>query len=77
MRLRGWRHGDRIRLAAGSKKVKKVFAEARIPAPDRRGRPLLVDVEEQVLWIAGVARAAEPSPAGPNEGWTIAIQEAE
>ena len=49
--------GDRIRLAAGTKKVKKLFLEQRIPAPRRERTPLLVDAEGDVLWIPAVACA--------------------
>jgi tRNA(Ile)-lysidine synthase len=49
--------GDRIRLAAGTKKVKKLLLEARIPRSDRERTPLVVDAEGDVLWVPGVARA--------------------
>jgi tRNA(Ile)-lysidine synthetase-like protein len=53
--LRGWEEGDRIRLAYGSKKLKKLFAEARVPGSQRSRVPVLVDARGRVLWVAGVA----------------------
>ena len=49
--------GDRIRLAGGTKKLKKVFLEARIPEPKRGRLPVLVDRAGSVLWVPGVAEA--------------------
>lgn len=59
--------GDRIRLAAGTKKVKKLFLERRIPTPRRERIPLLVDAEGDVLWIPEVARA-EPRQGRAEPG---------
>ena len=55
--MRSREAGDRIRLVGGSKKVKKVLLEARIPRTERDGVPLVVDAHGDVLWIPGVARA--------------------
>jgi tRNA(Ile)-lysidine synthase len=63
--------GDRIRLAAGSKKVKKVLLEARIPRTERSRVPLVVDAAGDVLWIPGVTRAA-PGDA-PRDALTIGV----
>ena len=65
--VRGWQPGDRIRLAYGSKKLKKVFLEARIPAGDRPRTPVLVDASGAVLWVPGVARSVQgTSGDGPR-----------
>jgi len=51
----GWEAGDRIHLPYGTKKLKKLFAEARIPV-DQRGRtPVLRDGSGRVLWVPGLA----------------------
>jgi len=67
LELREWRPGDRIRLASGTKKLKKLFVERRVPKPERRRIPVLAERNGVVLWIAGVARAigTDPAPAGP------------
>jgi tRNA(Ile)-lysidine synthase len=65
--VRGWNAGDRIRLAAGTKKLKKLFGERRIGRSSRARIAVLADAEGRVLWAHGVARAAvaEPKPGGP------------
>lgn len=55
--VRSRRPGDRIRLPGGTKKVKKVLLERRIPPSERHGIPLVVDARGQVLWIPGVGKA--------------------
>jgi len=76
--LREWRPGDRMTLDYGTKKLKKLFGEARVPAPDRTRRPVFVDATDRVLWVPGVARSALARPAESeesNEFFTIAVQE--
>lgn len=55
--IRARRPGDRIHLTVGTRKLKKLFLEARIPEPERRQVPILVDGVGSVLWIPGVAEA--------------------
>jgi tRNA(Ile)-lysidine synthase len=55
--VRGREPGDRIVLRGGSRKVKKILLEARIPIEARAQLPLLVDRLGRVLWVAGVARS--------------------
>ncbi len=71
--VRGWRAGDRIRLAYGTKKLKKLFAEKRVPRAERAGVPVLADADGRVLWIRGVARAAiaPPEPGRPSLHVTV------
>jgi tRNA(Ile)-lysidine synthase len=67
LRVRGWRPGDRIRLAFGTKRLKKLFGERRVPVSGRAAVPVLVDAEGAVLWVPGLARADVPvPPAGPD-----------
>jgi tRNA(Ile)-lysidine synthase len=63
LELRRWRPGDRIRLPYGTKKLKKLFGERRIGRSARATTPVLVDAAGEVLWVAGVARAAGTEPA--------------
>jgi tRNA(Ile)-lysidine synthase len=58
LRLRGWTAGDRMRLPYGSKKLKKLLAEARIPQSERARTPVLADSRGRVLWAAGLPRSA-------------------
>jgi len=50
-------------MSYGSKKVKKVLLEARIPADRRDGVPVVADAAGTVRWIPGIA---EPSAAAPE-----------
>ncbi len=64
--LRSRLSGDRIRLSGGTKSVKKLFIDRKIPASQRSGIPVLAD-EEGLLAIYGIGvhldRAAKELPA--------------
>jgi tRNA(Ile)-lysidine synthase len=63
LELRAWRAGDRIRLAGGTRKLKKLFAARRIPRYERGRLPVLAQASDgRVLWVAGVARMAGTEP---------------
>ena len=62
--LRRWEAGDRMRTAGGTKKLKKLFGELRVPSPVRRQLPVLADGAGRVIWVPGVAQAV---PAGEDE----------
>jgi len=55
LRLRGWLPGDRMALPYGTKKLKKLLAEARVPQSERAQIPVLLDARGRVLWAAGLA----------------------
>ena len=63
------REGDAIAAAGmdGRKKLKKLFAEAKIPAAQRLRWPLLVRGEE-ILWLCGLRKRALP-PFGEKAIW--------
>jgi tRNA(Ile)-lysidine synthase len=69
--VRAGEDGDRITLPGGTKKVKKLLLEARIPRMERSAVPLVVDALGRVLWIPGVARAERAGAAG--DALTIGI----
>ena len=56
--LRSWSPGDRIRLTYGTKKLKKLFAEHRVPRSARHRVPVLAWKGGGVIWVPGV----DPSP---------------
>ncbi len=70
-----WRPGDRIRPfgLAGEKKVKKLFAEARVARLERAKVPLLRDGRGSVLWVCGVARA-EIAPLGEGTAGVLVVE---
>jgi tRNA(Ile)-lysidine synthase len=64
--VRGWMPGDRIRTAAGGRTLKKLFNDARVPRSRRARVPVVCDAAGRVVWVVGVARAADsPPPRGP------------
>jgi tRNA(Ile)-lysidine synthase len=65
LELRAWRAGDRIRLAGGTRKLKKLFTERRVPRYERGRVPVLAQAEDgRILWVAGLAQAAGTEPEG-------------
>lgn len=74
LHLRGRLPGDRIRLAGGARKLKKVLQDARIPRWERHRLPVLVDREGALLWVPGVACAAGSGGAG---GFLIGVVDAD
>lgn len=75
--MRGWLPGDRITLPYGTKKLKKLFAERRIPASDRGRVPILADNQGRVLWAAGVARSVHALPSDTGPALNITVRNAE
>ncbi|OAS19495.1 tRNA lysidine(34) synthetase TilS [Paenibacillus oryzisoli] len=57
--LRSRRSGDRLEPLGlnGSKKVKDMFIDAKMPKARREAIPLLVDASGRILWIAGFRRS--------------------
>ncbi len=53
LRMRGPRPGDSIRTHAGSRKLKKLLNERRVPRSERSRVPVLVGADQRVLWVAG------------------------
>lgn len=62
LEVRSWQPGDRIRLAGGTKKLKKLFVERRVPRDERRRLPVLAERGGRVLWVAGLAQDAHSAP---------------
>ena len=73
VRMRGWSAGDRVRYSYGSKKLKKVFGEARVPLERRSRMPVVVDGRGRVLWVPGVARSCLLAPAEEEPALAIAL----
>jgi tRNA(Ile)-lysidine synthetase-like protein len=57
--------GDRVRTAAGSRKLKKALGERRVPRGARARLPVLADASGRVLWAAAVGQ--DPSTL-PRDG---------
>lgn len=75
--VRGWNPGDRVRLDAGTRKLKDVFVDRRVPRSLRRRLPVLAEAPEtasgsrtpgRVLWVPGLCRAADVGEPDPGAG---------
>jgi tRNA(Ile)-lysidine synthetase-like protein len=64
LELRPWQPGDRMRLHAGSRKLKKLFNDWRIERPERVRVPVLADASGRILWVAGRVAAVDAATAG-------------
>ncbi len=58
LKVRNWQEGDRIHPFGldGSRKLSDLFQQQRIPAADRL-RVLVVEDDEGIIWVVGLARA--------------------
>ncbi|HEY0305669.1 MAG TPA: tRNA lysidine(34) synthetase TilS [Longimicrobiales bacterium] len=77
LEIRSWRAGDRIRLSYGTKKLKKLFSEARIPVHERARVPVLVDADGRICWVVGVARSVDAPAVQDAPAITIMVSHAE
>ena len=66
--LRSRAPGDRIATSGGTRKLKKLFGERKVPVCERDRIPVLADRSGRVIWVAGLATAewARPSPDGAD-----------
>ncbi len=71
--VRGWKPGARIRTAAGTKKLKSLFLEHRIPPHIRHTLPIVTDESGAVLWIPGLIRALGSDPEAGGEAIYLSI----
>jgi hypoxanthine phosphoribosyltransferase len=57
--IRTRKNGDRIKLKGmgGTKKIKEIFIEHKIPIHDRNQWPIVTDDLGQVLWVPGIKKA--------------------
>jgi tRNA(Ile)-lysidine synthase len=56
--IRGRRAGDRIRTSGGTKSLKKLMIERRVPLGRRDKAPVVADADGVVLWVAGIGAGA-------------------
>ena len=71
--VRGREPGDRMTTSAGTKKLKQLLLEARVPSGNRDRVPVVADRSGRVLWVPGVARASGIGAAEGEEALTIGI----
>ncbi len=74
--VRPWRPGDRIRLAGGTRKLKKVFVDHAVGRSQRGAYPLVAD-QSRVLWIVGLLESLQARKCGAGELFWVGIVRAE
>ncbi len=71
--VRGWQPGDRIRLPAGTRKLKKVFVDRKVGGSERGGHPLLTDCRG-VLWVVGLVRGVQAGVRGDGKVFSVSFR---
>ena len=74
LRFRAWAAGDRIELPYGTKKLKKLFGEAKIPVEERSRIPVLIDSHGRILWVAGLASSVLVAASAGTEAFFVGIR---
>ncbi len=69
--VRGWQPGDRIQLAAGTKKLQDLFQDLGVPRPLRGWWPVVVD-GDGVAAVPGLAAAARCQAEPAEAAWAMA-----
>jgi len=69
----GWMPGARIRTASGTKKLKSLFLERRIPPGARHSIPVVTDEAGAVLWVPGLIRAEGSDPGAEGDALYLSI----
>ncbi len=56
--IRAKKDGDRIELRdLGTKKIKDIFIDSKIPIDKRKNYPVVVDNDDKILWIPGIKKS--------------------
>lgn len=60
--IRTRKNGDRMTLKGmnGTKKIKDIFIDQKVPVQERNSWPILTDASDQILWIPGIRKANLP-----------------
>ena len=64
--IRNIRPGDRMETAGGTKKVSRLFINAKIPSPLRRYWPIVLDCRGNILLVPGIAKNKEYLSINPD-----------
>ncbi|TVP87632.1 MAG: tRNA lysidine(34) synthetase TilS, partial [Alkalicoccus sp.] len=65
--------GDRIRTAAGTKKLKKIFIDEKIPAKERERWPIITNRHGTILWVPFLYRAEGTTDYGQKNKQTVQL----
>jgi tRNA(Ile)-lysidine synthase len=57
----------------GTKTLKKLFLERRVPRSTRSRLPVLVDASGRVVWVGGIDRAPGTPPADGEDALLLTV----
>jgi tRNA(Ile)-lysidine synthase len=69
--VRTRRPGDRLRTAAGHRKLQDLLVDLRVPVEARATWPVVVDAGGQVLWLPGLWSPPPPAAASGQALWAV------
>ncbi|KQL51390.1 tRNA(Ile)-lysidine synthetase [Heyndrickxia shackletonii] len=71
--VRTKRNGDRMKVKGlnGTKKVKDIFIDKKVPIDERELWPIVTDHDGIILWIPGLKKSCYDKPPVPNEAYYI------
>ncbi|MEC5426062.1 tRNA lysidine(34) synthetase TilS [Virgibacillus sp. C22-A2] len=71
LHIRTRQRGDRMRWKGldGSKKIKDIFIDAKVPRKDRNKWPILIDNNGEVLWLIGLKKGQPEKEVGRNASY--------
>ncbi|CAN5832720.1 tRNA lysidine(34) synthetase TilS [soil metagenome] len=73
LQIRGWRPGDRVRTLGGTKTLKKLFLECRVPRAERHRLPVVSESSGAIVWVAGLDRPLVSAPVPGAETLLLTI----
>ncbi|MDX1624771.1 MAG: tRNA lysidine(34) synthetase TilS [Gemmatimonadota bacterium] len=71
LRLRGWTDGDRLRTGSGTRKLKELFREARVPESHRSRLVVAEDGDGTLVWVEGIGRDPELAPRAGDRAFSL------
>ncbi len=72
--VRGRRPGDRVRLAAGTRKLKRIFMDRKIGRGRRSACPVLLD-QQGVLWVVDLVRSVRAPAREGREVFSVWLRQ--
>ncbi|KZE68127.1 hypothetical protein AWM68_17130 [Fictibacillus phosphorivorans] len=71
LRVRSRKPGDRMAIAGvGSRKLKDIFIDAKVPQEERKVWPIVVDAKGEIVWLPGLKHTRHYS-LNQSEQWVI------
>jgi tRNA(Ile)-lysidine synthase len=69
--VRNRRAGDRLKLAAGHRKLQDLLVDRKVPRAERDRIPIVVDTANRIVWVAGQATDRDFQVSDPAQAVVI------